>query len=156
MKLVILSALALTITAMPGGHATVDDHAHDVAEGGDHDVAETDDAHSYGSGENDDMEYSDDHDMKEYGHGKGRGNGEKGAWGNDGIVINNNVGGGCDMAGMAEKVARYVVEMMMEYQGHMMEEMDAEDAGNEKTGKNDKKNKSKRFGSNQSGFLYWG
>merc|ERR1711937_918169 len=84
--------------------------------------------------------------MKEYGHGKGRGKGEKEAYGNDGIVINNNVGGGCDMSGIAEKVARHVVEIMMEYQRNMMEEMDAEDAGNEKKGKNDKKNKLGYYG----------
>merc|ERR1711993_30123 len=131
---------------MPGGHAG-DDFAHDVAKGGDHDVAKTDDFHSEGgSGENKDMEYSDDHDMKEYGPGKGMGNGEKRDWGNDGIVINNNVGGGCDMSGIAERVARQVVQIMMEHQKHMMEEMDAEDAGNQKKGKNDKKNKLGYYG----------
>merc|ERR1711953_593862 len=147
MKLVIFSALALTIAAMPGGHATGDDHAHDVVEGGDHGVAESEDGHlEKGHGENDDMEHSDEHDMKEYGHGKGRGKGEKEAMGNDGIVINNNVGGGCDMSGIAERVARQVVQIMMEHQKHMMEEMDAEDAGNEKKGKNDKKNKLGYYG----------
>ena len=104
MKLFLLSAFALTIIAMPGGHETGDGHAHAVVEGGDHDMMEASDAHSM-------EEYNDMTDTDDYGHGK---MGQR--YGNDGIVINNNVGGGCDMEGVAERVARKVVEIMMEHQ----------------------------------------
>ena len=168
MKLVIFSAFALAITALPGGHAG-DDHAHDAEESGDHGMEETDDVQPApeGSGENHDMENSEYYDMHDDDHGKGwgaaapHGYGPMGHYGmnqnkrdgNQGIVINNNVGGGCEMEGIAEKVARKVVEMMMEKYEYKMEMMDdkqeaeidqdSEETKNEKKDKKDKKKNKK-------------
>merc|ERR1711987_10407 len=131
-------------------------------------------------GENHDMENS-DYDMHgdDHGEGKGEGKGEKDAAdygygpmgmngdrreGNQGIVINNNVGGGCEMDGIAERIAKKVVEMMMEGKKNMMdghenmmdkEDMDkedmkaeadkaAEEAKKEKKEKKEKKNNNKK------------
>merc|ERR1712004_811991 len=142
-----------------------------AVEGGNHDMVENGDVHSMeGSGENHDMEHSDYYDMHDDDdHVKG----EKDGWGaaapngygpmgnygmnknrrdgKQGIVINNNVGGGCEMEGIAERIARKVVEMMMEnhdYEKEMRDddedvkaetEKDAEKAKKEKKEKKDKK-----------------